>query len=87
MKLYVVRHGETDINAQNKINSHNDVELNDNGISQAKNLSKFIQNIDYDIVISSPLIRAKKTAELINIKNKEILFDNRIIERTANTTY
>ena len=38
-------------------------------------------NIDYDIVLTSPLIRAKHTAEIINVKNKDIIIDNRLEER------
>ena len=37
--------------------------------------------IDYDIIICSPLIRAKHTAKIINAKEKEILIDNRLEER------
>lgn len=33
------------------------------------------------MIISSPLIRAKHTAEIINFKNKDILIDNRLKER------
>ncbi|MBQ7140866.1 MAG: histidine phosphatase family protein [Bacilli bacterium] len=40
-----------------------------------------MKEIDYDIVISSPLLRAKHTAEIINVNNKEILLDDRIQER------
>lgn len=40
-----------------------------------------IKNIDYDIIYSSPLIRAKHTAEIINVKNKKIIIDNRLEER------
>ena len=40
-----------------------------------------IKDIDYDIIISSPLIRARHTADIINVNNKEIIFDDRIKER------
>ena len=38
-------------------------------------------SLDYDIIICSPLIRAKHTAKIINAKEKEILIDNRLEER------
>lgn len=83
MKIYVVRHGETNVNLENKINSLNNDDLNDNGVMQAKKLAKLIEKIEYDFIISSPLVRTKHTAELINIKNKNIIYDNRMIERDA----
>lgn len=42
-----------------------------------------IKNTKFDIVISSPLIRAVHTANIININNKEIIFDGRITERSC----
>lgn len=83
MKIYVIRHGQTDINIQNKINALNDVDLNSEGVRQAKNLADKIKDIDYDFIISSPLIRTIHTAELLNIKNKEMILDKRIQERDA----
>ena len=41
MKLYVVRHGQTDINLNNQINSINDEDLNETGISQALKLKEY----------------------------------------------
>lgn len=83
MKLYVIRHGETDVNLENKINALNDDDLNETGIQQAKELAKKVQKIDYDFIIASPLKRTKHTASLLNAKNKEIKIDNRLIERDA----
>ena len=83
MKIYVIRHGETDVNLENRINSLNEDDLNETGIKQARDVGKKIENIDYDFIISSPLIRTRHTAELLNVKNKKISFDNRLIERDA----
>ena len=83
MKIYVIRHGETDVNLENKINSLNEDDLNKIGIMQAKQVGRLLEEIDYDFIISSPLIRTKHTAELLNVKNKKISFDNRLIERDA----
>ena len=83
MKIYVIRHGETDVNLENKINSLNEDDLNKTGIMQAKQVGRLLAEIDYDFIISSPLIRTKHTAELLNVKNKKISFDNRLIERDA----
>lgn len=80
MKVYIVRHGEVPHNALKMYNNKNE-RLNENGINQAISLKNEIENIDYDIIICSPLIRAKHTAEIINIKNKNIKIDNRLKER------
>ncbi len=76
----IVRHGEVSHNVR-KIYSNENEDLNDNGICQAKELNNKIQNIDYDIIISSPLIRAEHTAKIINVKNKKIIIDERLKER------
>lgn len=80
MKIYLVRHGEVPHNALRQYNNE-DEDLNEIGIEQAKKLRDKIQNIDYDIIISSPLIRAKHTTDIINVKNKDIIIDNRLKER------
>ena len=46
-----------------------------------KDLRDKIKNLDYDIIISSPLKRAQHTANIININNKKIIIDNRLKER------
>lgn len=83
MRIYVIRHGETDVNLENRINSLNEDDLNETGIMQAKQVGIELENIDYDFIISSPLIRTRHTAEVLNVKNKKIIFDNRLIERDA----
>lgn len=80
MKIYIVRHGEVPHNVQKQYNNQNE-DLTEKGIKQAEELKEKIRNIDYDIIISSPLVRAIHTAEIININNKEIIIDNRLEER------
>ena len=80
MIIYIVRHGEVPHNALKQYNNK-DEDLNTKGIIQANELRNKIKKIDYDIIISSPLIRAKHTAQIINIKNREIIIDDRIRER------
>ena len=69
MKIYLVRHGQCESNVIGRFN-YIDEDINETGIEQAEKLREIIKDIDYDIVISSPLIRALHTAEIINIKNK-----------------
>lgn len=82
MKVYKVRHGQVPHNALNRYNT-NDEDLTDLGIKQAEELRDKIKDINFDIIISSPLNRAKHTAEIININNKKNIYDDRIIERSC----
>lgn len=47
MKIYLVRHGQCDLNLNN-IYNYIDEDLNETGIEQAKNLNEKIKNINYD---------------------------------------
>ena len=80
MKVYIVRHGEVPHNALKQYNNENEA-LNENGIRQANELKEKIKNINYDIIISSPLLRAKHTAQIINVNNKKILINDKLKER------
>lgn len=80
MKIYLVRHGEAPHNALKQYNNKNE-DLNETGIKQSLDLKVKLKDIDYDIVICSPLIRAIHTADIINIKEKDIIIDNMLEER------
>lgn len=64
-KLYVVRHGETDFNVQGRYAGSTDVELNETGVTQARITAENLKQYSIDIIITSPLKRAMKTAEII----------------------
>lgn len=83
MRLFVVRHGQTDWNLQRKIQGTTDIELNENGIRQANDLKKELQDKDFkiDLIISSPLKRARETAQIISDGKIDIIYDDNIIER------
>lgn len=63
--FYIVRHGETDWNLQDKMHGHQDIPLNQNGEMQAHALHEKLKCITFDAVFSSDLIRAHRTAEII----------------------
>ena len=65
VELTLVRHGETDWNKDHKAQGHTDVPLNDTGRTQAKAAAATLNNEKYDVVISSDLLRAKETAQII----------------------
>lgn len=64
MKLYVIRHGETLWNAEHRLQGASDTELNEKGIRLAKQTGQALLPVPFDICITSPLKRAKMTAEL-----------------------
>lgn len=66
--ICLVRHGETDWNVAGRLQGSTNIPLNKTGISQANECSIFLAKNTWDIVITSPLKRAKKTAEMINEK-------------------
>ena len=80
MKLYIVRHGETDWNKNKMMQGNTDIPLNQNGINQALNISKLLEDRTIDVCYSSPLSRAYETAKLIT-DNSNIIIDKRLEER------
>ena len=79
--LYVIRHGKTDWNLKNKIQGRADIPLNDLGIQEAILTKELLNQTQFYEIISSPLIRAKKTAEIISNHQIPIVTDARIMER------
>ena len=72
MKIYFIRHGETIWNKEKKIQGQSDIPLNEYGKELAYITAEAIKDIPFDIVYSSPLIRAKETAEIL-VKNRDLL--------------
>ena len=66
MLLYVTRHGETDYNIEKRYTGSTDIPLNSKGLLQAHKLAVNLSSVPFDIIISSPLLRTKQTAEIIN---------------------
>lgn len=81
MNLYVVRHGETIWNREHKVQGITDIPLTEEGRSQAKELQELISSLNIDIVISSPLKRARETAKILVDSKIPINVDDRIKER------
>ncbi|MCM1568614.1 MAG: histidine phosphatase family protein [Roseburia sp.] len=67
MKIYFVRHGETDWTRQQRLQGRQDIPLNERGIRQLEETGKRIaqMGLSIDVILSSPLLRARKSAELI----------------------
>jgi len=83
MKIYLIRHGETDWNIQGRFQGREDIALNENGIKQAKLCGQALQGEHFAAVITSPLVRASKTAAIISesIGVEKIIIEEGIIER------
>ena len=81
MKIYFVRHGETIWNKEKKIQGRSDIPLNEYGKELGMITAEALKDIPFDVVYSSPLIRAKETAEiLVKDRNLVIHEDNRLLE-------
>jgi broad specificity phosphatase PhoE len=81
--FYIVRHGETEFNVQKITQGHSDSPLTENGIKQAETLGTMFQDIQFDMVFSSDLLRAQKTAELI-VLQKKLLVNTAVLLRERN---
>ena len=82
MKLYVMRHGQTDWNAAGKVQGCTDIELNENGVEQAQKAREKFNQCEIDVILCSPLKRTRKTAEIVNQdKQVPIVFEERLKER------
>lgn len=81
MRLYIVRHGETPWNAMLRLQGQTDTRLNEKGRALARLTGAALQEVPFDLVVSSPLHRARETAEIILGERKiPILEDARIRE-------
>ncbi len=79
--LYIMRHGETDWNLENKIQGQSDVPLNDAGRTQAYEMSKKLSRFNPEYIISSDLSRAAETAQIIGDNlNLRVKYDTRLRE-------
>jgi uncharacterized phosphatase len=63
--IYVIRHGQTDLNKERRMQGRLGLPLNEYGIKQAENLRGKIKDIKFDYVFSSPQERAIQTAEIV----------------------
>ena len=77
--IYIIRHGQTELNISNALQGRSDHPLNDTGIRQAMEAAERLKGISFAAVYSSPLIRAVRTAEII-VPTLEPVIDERLIE-------
>jgi len=66
-RFCLVRHGETDWNAERRLQGYTDIPLNTRGLAQAAQTAKALKkaNFQFDVLYTSDLHRAKQTAQAI----------------------
>lgn len=77
--IYIIRHGQTEMNKAGRLQGRRDVPLNESGEKQAEEAAGILSGIEFDHVFSSPLTRAVRTAEIVT-GGAEPVIDERLIE-------
>lgn len=77
--IYIIRHGQTDLNNRQVLQGRSNYSLNEEGQKQAEEAASRLKDIHFDWVYSSPLKRAIETAEIVS-PNTLIHIDQRLIE-------
>lgn len=83
VRIYLIRHGETDWNKALRIQGREDIPLNSHGIEQAEECGRAFQPLKIDCIVTSPLTRAVQTAKEIAkyVGVEKVIIDERLIER------
>lgn len=80
-KILIIRHCEAWGNVDRVFNGHYDSDITENGERQLERLAQRMQNVHFDVLYSSPLLRARKTAAAANSgKNLPINIEKGLIE-------
>lgn len=80
MKLYVLRHGETNENITKVMQGNMETILNETGVKQSLSVRDKVKDAKINLVISSPKKRAIETAKLA-APGIEIITDERLLSR------
>ena len=76
-QLWLVRHGETEWSASGRHTSRTDLDLTDAGVEAARSVADKLRGTSFVRVLSSPLLRARRTAELAGAGSPELVGDLR----------
>lgn len=77
--IYIIRHGQTEVNHRQALQGRSDFPLNDAGIAQAQKAAEGLKDILFGHVFASPLRRAVQTAKIIAPDIQPVV-DERLIE-------
>ncbi len=77
-----IRHGVTEWNKEGRSQGNTDIPLNEEGLQMAEQIANRLEHEKWDVIYSSPLLRAQKTAEVIANRKQPIklYLDNRLRE-------
>jgi uncharacterized phosphatase len=80
----LLRHGQTDWNINFLLQGVTDIPMNETGLAQVKLAAQAIRANDWDVVLTSPLSRARQTAEIIaaHVGFDQIVENELLIERS-----
>ena len=79
MRIYIIRHGQTELNNRQLLQGRSDYPLNTAGIAQAEKAGERLRGVSFDHVFTSPLRRAVQTAEIVAPGIPPVV-DQRLIE-------
>jgi len=86
IKLFLIRHGETDYNTESRIQGWQESALTPLGKQQAAKVAEELKSKNIDLIFSSDLLRTKQTAEAISkTLNLPIIYDWKLRERYFGT--
>ena len=84
--LILWRHGQTDYNLQGRIQGQVDIPLNDTGRQQAQRAADDIAALGPTRIVSSPLVRARDTAEVLaSLTGLSVEIDPGLVEKSFGT--
>lgn len=80
----LLRHGQTDWNIDFRLQGITDIPLNATGLQQAATAASVLRASDWDFIVSSPLTRAKQTAEAVasELQISEVAIEELLLERS-----
>lgn len=87
MKIFLLRHGETNWNSEGRLQGHQDIPMNEKGIQQVQKAGELLlhKKEKIDKIISSPLLRAKQSAKIVasqlGYPKEDIIIEPGFIER------
>ena len=79
--LYLIRHGQTELNKARRWNCQADEDINEEGVRQAEAAAAEVEKLPLDLIICSPLIRTRHTCEIVNRNHVPVIYDERLKER------
>ena len=77
--FFIVRHGETDWNARRLLQGQTDIPLNKKGEDQAREVAAQLEDVHFDAIFSSDLLRERQTAEFIAEERQMVVETNEML--------